>query len=63
MDSRGDSRNQRGSEGDEAHRVRPEVTTFKLDDAAWAELAERLEHPAKVPEALADLFAKPAVFE
>lgn len=47
----------------EADRVLTDQTQFALGRAAWEEFAEALEQPARSIPALAELFAKPSVFE
>lgn len=47
----------------EAHRVLADRRSFALDQGSWEEFSELLERPARVPEGLVELFAKPLVFE
>ena len=47
----------------EARRVLADRTTFELEAESWTEFMELLDRPARVPEGLRDLFAKPSVFE
>ncbi len=47
----------------EAERVLADRTHFALGQEAWAEFSEALDRPAQSIPALAELFAKPSVFE
>jgi uncharacterized protein (DUF1778 family) len=46
----------------EARRVLADRTRFPLDQSQWEEFMELLDRPARVPDGLRDLFAKPSVF-
>lgn len=47
----------------EAHRILADRTQFELEKPDWARFTELLDRPARVPDGLRDLFAKPSVFE
>lgn len=47
----------------EARRVLADRTTFELEAENWTQFMELLDRPARVPDGLRDLFAKPSVFE
>lgn len=47
----------------EARRVLADRTTFELEAKNWTEFMDLLDRPARVPDGLRDLFAKPSVFE
>lgn len=47
----------------EARRVLADRTTFELEAKDWTHFMELLDRPARVPDGLRDLFAKPSVFE
>lgn len=47
----------------EARRVLADRTSFELGPADWTQFTELLDRPARVPDGLRDLFAKPSVFE
>ncbi len=47
----------------EARRVLADRTTFELEAKNWTQFMELLDRPARVPDGLRDLFAKPSVFE
>ena len=47
----------------EAWRVLADRTTFELEAKNWTQFMELLDRPARVPDGLRDLFAKPSVFE
>lgn len=47
----------------EARRILAERTQFELEKPDWEKFTELLDRPARVPDGLRDLFAKPSVFE
>lgn len=47
----------------EAHRILADRTRFELENPDWEKFTELLDRPARVPDGLRDLFAKPSVFE
>lgn len=47
----------------EAHRILADRTRFELEKSDWETFTELLNRPARVPDGLRDLFAKPSVFE
>lgn len=47
----------------EAHRILADRTQFELEKPDWEKFTALLNRPARVPDGLRNLFAKPSVFE